>query len=401
MQQYSDHITNLGTTIGRYESKPFGILLPDRLLHLYIIGQTGTGKSTLLYNMVLQDARQNIGFCLIEPHGDLSQALSKQLDSGYLFWDVADPTSQYGYNPLARVAAIHRPLITSGLIDAFKKQWPDAWGVRMEHLLRYAILALLELPRTDLRDIIRLFINTQFKEQVIAKITDPQVRQFWTEEYSSLKYKNALDGVAPIANKLGAFLAHPVVRNAVCEPKQPLRFRRLMDEGKGIIINLSKGALGTDTANVLGGLLLSSIMHAAFSRQNAEAETRRPFMLYVDEFHAYTTTAFASMLAEARKYGLGITLAHQHTGQAESSVLEAIIGNVGSLIAFRVGIFDAPLLQRQFNTVSVTDLVTLPNYRALVQLMIQGHRSATFSAETLPAQVKMTQQDSNSVTQLK
>ena len=380
--------TNIGLALGRYADLPFGIKLSDRLLHFYIIGQTGTGKSTLLFNMARQDAKNGIGFCLIEPHGDLSTQLSEQLNTNHIFWNVGDPSSPYGYNPLTRVSEPLRPLIASGLIETLKKQWPDAWGARMEHLLRYAVLALLELPRADLRDIMRLFVEKEFKRYVVSLIKDPQVRQFWTVEFPNMNYKNAFDGVAPIANKLGAFLAHPVVRKAVCEPEQPLRFKQIMDEGQQLIINLSKGSLGTDTANVLGGLLVSSIMNAAFARHNTAEGNRRPFMLYVDEFHSFSTTTFANMLSETRKYGLGVTLSHQHMQQTESAVLESVLGNVGSVLAFRVGVFDAPLLERQFGNISTNDLINLPNYRALVQLMVDGQRSPVFSAVTRPPQIQ-------------
>lgn len=353
-------------------------------MHFYVIGQTGTGKSTLLFNMARQDAEQGTGFCLIDPHGDLAKQLFARLGDDCLYWDVANPSSPYGYNPLTNVSAALRPLVASGLIDTLKKQWPDAWGARMEHLLRYAVLALLEQPRADLRDIVRLFVDKDFKRSVVARLSDPQVRQFWVVEYPNMNYKNAVDGVAPIANKLGAFLAHPVVRKAVCEPEKPIRFKRLMDEGGRLVINLAKGAIGTDVANVLGGLVVTSVLHAAFSRQDVQSDNRSPFMLYVDEFHSFSTSGFADLLSETRKYGLGITLAHQHTRQTDSAVLESILGNVGSLMAFRIGVFDAPLLQRQFSEVSVQDLTSQPNYRAYVQLMVDGARSKTFSAQTWP-----------------
>lgn len=380
-------VTTLGSALGRYADLPFGIEQADRLLHFYVVGQTGTGKSTLLFNMARQDAEQGTGFCLIDPHGDLAKQLISRLDGDCLYWDVADPKSPYGYNPLTNVGAPLRPLVASGLIDTLKKQWPDAWGARMEHLLRYAILALLEQPRTDLRDVIRLFVDKDFKRSVVARISDAQVRQFWVVEYPNMNYKTAVDGVAPIANKLGAFLAHPVVRKAVCEPEQPIRFKRLMDEGGRLIINLSKGAIGTDVANVLGGLVVTSVLHAAFSRHDMSSHTRQPFMLYVDEFHSFSTSGFADLLSETRKYGLGITLAHQHTRQTDTAVLESTLGNVGSLMVFRIGVFDAPLLQRQFAEVSVQDLVGQPNYRAYVQLMVDGARSKTFSARTWPMAV--------------
>lgn len=298
------------------------------------------------------------------------------------YWNLADEQSPYGYNPLTRTSASFRPLIASGLIDALRKQWADAWGARMEHLLRYALLALLEQPKTDIRDIMRLFVEKPFQKEVIARISDPQVRRFWTQEYPSMSYKTAIDGVAPIANKLGAFLAHPVIRKAMCEPEEPLRFRKIMDEGGILIVNLAKGRLGNDMANVMGGLIVSSIMNAAFSRHSTPEGERRPFMLYVDEFHSFTTTAFASMLSEVRKYGLGVTLAHQHIVQTDKAVFESVMGNVGSMMAFRMGALDAPTISQQLGTVGVPDLVNLPNYRAYVQLMVDGEKTRPFTATT-------------------
>jgi len=382
-----DHVTTLGTTHSHHLPQPFGIRLEDRLAHLYIVGQTGTGKSTLLYNLAKQDAQAGIGFCLVDPHGDLAGELSQNLGTEHLYWRVADPHSPYGYNPLTRVSAAHRPLVASGLIETLKKQWPDAWGARMEHLLRYAILALLETPQADIKDIVRLYVEKDFRRSVLQHVQDPQVLAFWTEEFPRMNYQNAADGVAPIANKLGAFLANPVVRKALCEPETPLRFRQIMDQGQSLIVSLAKGLLGTDTANVLGGLIVSSIMNAAFSRHNQPEEQRRPFMLYVDEFHSFTTSAFAGMLSEMRKYGLGITLAHQHIVQTDSDVFEAVLGNVGSLMVFRVGAQDAPTFARQLNTIEIRDLINQPNHRAYVQMMVSGQKTRVFSADTLPGNI--------------
>ena len=378
----SEHIVKLGDAYSRYGDFPFGIRLADRLMHLYIVGQTGTGKSTLLQHLARQDAQRGTGFCLIDPHGDLAAGLGASIKTPHTNWNVADPASPYGYNPLTRVSAQYRPIIASGLIDTLKKQWSDAWGVRMEHLLRYAILALLEQPRADIRDIVRLYVDKGFQRSVVDRITDEQVRHFWTQEFPNMNYQNAVDGVAPIANKLGAFLANPVVRKTICEPDKPLRFRQIMDKGEALIINLAKGQLGADTTNVLGGLIASSVMHAAFSRHDQPEHERRPFMLYVDEFHSFTTSAFAGMLSETRKYGLGLTLAHQHIVQTDREVFEAVLGNVGSLMIFRVGAEDAPTFSRQFGGVSVQDLINQPNYRAFVQLMVKGQKTKPFSATT-------------------
>ncbi len=376
----------LGLAHHRYRSGvEFGIAQRDRLQHMLAIGQTGTGKTTLIANMAKQDAEQGRGFCVIDPHGDLAKALSDHLGTDHIYWDVGDASSPYGYNPLTRTSADYRPLVTSGLIETLKAQWFDAWGARMEHLLRFAILALLELPRADLRDVVPLFVEKRFRNQVIAQVTDAQVLHFWREEFRAMNYKTSMDGVAPIANKIGAFLANPTVRRAICEPEQPLRFRTLMDDGQAVIVNLAKGRVGNDVANVLGGLLVSNIMNAAFSRHELAEIDRRPFFLYVDEYPSFSTLAFANMLSEARKYGLGVMLANQHVSQTDPGLLHAIVGNVGTMIVFRLGAIDTPLFVNQLEEVTAHDLVHLPNHNAFVQLMVSGRKSRSFSARTFPA----------------
>lgn len=375
----------LGSAYLRYRSAaPFGLQIKDRLQHLYIVGQTGTGKSTLLQNLCLQDAFSSTGFCLIDPHGDVAETLHRQIAMPHLYWDIADPACMLGYNPLAKVSGLHRPLVASGLIETLKKQWPDAWGARMEHILRFSILALLEQPCADLRDILKLLTYKGFRRQVLNQITDPQVQFFWRVEFPAMNYQGSADGVAPIANKLGAFLAQPAVRTALCEPVEPLRFRRLMDNGEALIVNLAKGRLGADITNILGGLITSSLMHAATTRHSQPEATRRPFFLYVDEFPNLTTKSFADMLSEARKYGLGLILAHQHFSQIDTAMAEAILGNVGSLVAFRVGAKDAPLMESVMPPFSAQDLLTQPNHRASVQLMYQGERLPSFTSAMYP-----------------
>lgn len=384
MPLFRDSVTHIGQAYHRYGDQAFGIYRTDRLSHLYLIGQTGTGKSTLLGNLATQDAKHSQGFCLIDPHGDLAAQLHRNLATDHIYWDISDPASPYGYNPLTRVPAHLRPLVASGFIETLKKQWSDSWGARMEHLLRYAVLALLEQPLADMRDISRLFMEAEFRRNVVARITDPQVRAFWTVEFPKMKYLTAIDGVAPINNKLGAFLAHPIVRNAVCTPKEPLRFRRIMDQGQVLIVNLAKGRIGNDNANVLGGLLVSNIMNAAFTRHDTPEQERRPFFLYVDEFHNFTTTAFADALSESRKYALGLCLCHQHTSQTEQPVFDAVMGNVGTMIALRVGAKDAPLIARQFGDIAAEHFVTLPNYHGFIQMMAKGRKIPAFSFQTRP-----------------
>lgn len=374
--------TTLGRAYRRSGSKAFSISLADRLLHLYLVGQTGAGKSTLIRNLALQDAKAGVGFCLIDPHGDLASEVRDRIEIDHTYWDVADPNCPYGYNPLTHISEPYRPLVASGIVDALRKQWPDAWGARMEHVLRYALLLLLEQPSADLRDIMPLLLDARVRERLTGTISDAQVRAFWKEEYSALRYAKAADGVAPIANKLGAFLAHPLVRKAVCEPEHPLRFRTLMDEGQCLIVNLAAGRLGVDTANILGGLILSGLAHAGLSRASTPLASRRAFLIHVDEFHAFTSGALAGMLPQLRKFGIGLTLAHQYLDQVEHSLLSAVLGNAGNVMVFRVGAHDAPLLAKHLAIDAPRDLVGLANFECFARVMVDGVQTKAFTAFT-------------------
>ena len=350
---------------------------------MYTVGQTGTGKSALMARLATQDLSTRQGFCLIDPHGDLAGEVGRAVGERVLYWDAADPACPYGYNPLTYVMPEYRPLIASGIIDTLRQQWADAWGARMEHLLRFSLLALLETPRATFADVIPMFTDKTFRARVLARVNDEEVIKFWRKEYPRMNYRTAFDGVAPIANKLGAFLAHPVVRKAVCEPETPLRFRRLMDEGQTLIINLAKGRLGSDISDVLGGLIVSSIMHAAISRQDQAPHLRRPYYLYVDEFQSMTNSAFVGLISEIRKYALGLVVAHQFTSQLKEQVFDAVLGNVGTMLVFRVGAKDAPLLAKHLGDIDPRDLTRLGNYELSMKLMIDGVQSKAFSARTV------------------
>lgn len=380
---FTEHVTTLGLTKGRGPNVEFGIYQSDRLCHTLILGQTGTGKSTLLLNMMRQDCAAGRGFCLLDPHGDLAEAVKPDLNDAAIYWDIADPNCDVGYNPLSYVAEQYRPLVASGIIDAFKKQWSDAWGVRMEHLLRFALLALLSRRGSSLADIVPMFTDKAFRRVVMQSVTDVQVLAFWNDEYPKMNYKGAFDGVAPIANKLGAFLSNPVVRKALCTPEQPIRLRQVMDGGTPLVINLAKGRLGSDVADVLGGLILSLISQAAYTRVTLKPFERRPFVVYADEFHNFTTQSTASMLSELRKFKLGMVLAGQYTSQVERPVLDAVFGNVGTLMVFRLGAQDAPLLARQLGEIDPASIINLPNYRMFVRLMVSGAQTKAFSAKTI------------------
>lgn len=383
-------VTNLGKTIGRQTIHHFGIYQPDRLFHAALFGQTGTGKSTLLLNMIKQDIEASRGCCLIDPHGDLAEAASQLLDNDGIYWKPADPDCKVGYNPLTYVAEEYRPLVASGIIETLKQQWSDAWGVRMEHILRFTLLALLSRPNSTFADIIPMATKTSFRAQVLKNVTDVEVLMFWKDEFPNMNYKNAFDGVAPIANKLGAFLSNPNVRKALCNPEQPLRFRKLMDEGTPLIVNLAKGELGADVSNVLGGLIVSSFNNAAYSRINIREQRRKPYYLYIDEFHSFSTDAFASALSEMRKFKLGIIASSQFASQISTKVFESIIGNVGTIICFRIGAKDAPLLSQQLGRhpsypeyIENHQLTELANYHMYVRLMVCGTMSKVFKAKSV------------------
>ena len=383
-------VSYLGYAYHRYGDYRFGIRQADRMHHCYLIGQTGTGKSTLLANLALQDAKAGRSFLLLDPHGDLALSLSQSLGGGHIYWDVANPSSAYGYNPLARVPEHLKPLVASGFIATLKQQWADSWGARMEHMLRFAILALLDQPATNLSEIIPLYVDKEFRRQVVARIRNEQVRKFWTEEFPKLNYVTTVDGLPPIANKLGGFLANPVVRNAVCQPATPLRFRRAMDKGEVVIVNLAKGRVGSDIANVIGGLLVASVMNAALSRQDLAFGDRRPFFIYVDEFHSFTTGVFADMLSEARKYGLAGVFCQQHTQQTDPAVMASLWGNVGTLLALRIGATDGPIVARQMGELEPSQLTRMPNYHGFAQLMVDGRKTVPFSFRTLPMSAERT-----------
>ncbi|MEM7242984.1 MAG: DUF87 domain-containing protein [Pseudomonadota bacterium] len=382
----SQSVTSMGLAYYRYGGhKPFGMNDVDRLQHLYVIGQTGTGKSTLLSSMMQSDAQCGRGFCLLDPHGDLAEELHNKIEAEHIYWDVGNPNSSFGYNPLSHVIPRYRNLVCSNLIETLHKQFGDkAWGARVEHLLRMSILALLDRPHSTLQDIIPLFTDKDFQKEVIPYICDEEVKRFWTKEFPKLNYNTAMDGIPVISNKLSGFLSHAAVRKALCNPEQPLKFRKAMDERQIILINLAKGRLGADISNLMGGLLLSAISAAAFTRHTVPKAQRKFWGCYVDEFHSFATSAFGDMLAELRKYGLAMTIAQQGTFQSEKSVLSSILANVGSLWSFRIGPEDEPLIRKHLDLERMQSLTKLPNYRAFVRLLVDGVQTNAFTAQTFP-----------------
>lgn len=380
-------ITYLGEANHRRKFVRFGIRQQDRLSHVYIIGKTGTGKSTLLETMARQDLEQQRGFALIDPHGDLAEQMREAAEASgrpFTYLDAAVPNQPYGYNPLKRVRDDKIPLAVSGLLDSLRKLWPDAWGVRMEHVLRNSLYALIERDGSALPDVLRLYADKTFRKQVVHGIRNNVVRAFWLNEFAKYGDRWRAETVAPIQNKLGALLTDPRLYRVLVVPERPIAFRALMDGGGMLVANLAKGRLGEDSTNVLGSLIATTIGLAALSRAEESAEVRRPFFLYIDEFQTFTTLAFANMMPELSKYGVGLTLAHQYLHQLDEEVRHAVPGNVGSLITFRLGAQDALFAARELQpTFDVLDLLNLPNRRFYVRLMIDGEPSKAFSGRTL------------------
>lgn len=378
-------ISYFAETNARNTFRRFGIRQTDRLSHVYAIGKTGVGKSTLLETLARQDLEAGRGFCLIDPHGDLAERMRDAATvSGrpHIYMDAASPTQPYGYNPLRRVKEEKIPLAVSGLMDAMKKLWDDAWGVRMEHLLRNSLYALIEREGSTLPDMLRFYTDKAFRQNVVRGIRNETVRRYWKNEFEKYLDRQRAEAVAPIQNKLGALLTDPRLYRALVDPEKPISFRSLMDIGGILIVNLAKGRLGEDSANILGSMMVATLGLAALSRAELSLDQRRPYFLYVDEFQTFTTLAFANMMPELRKYGVGITLAHQYLHQLDDDVRYSVLGNAGTLISFRVGPEDAAVIAREMQPVfGALDLLNLPNHHFYVKLMIDGTPSRAFSGQ--------------------
>jgi hypothetical protein len=362
-----------------------GIAQADRLSHMYIIGKTGVGKSTLLEILLRQDIVAGRGFALIDPHGDLAERVwawtPHALQDRITYLNAPDPTQPFGYNPLRQVRPERIPLAAAGILETFRKQWPQAWGVRMEHVLRNALYALLERDDASLPDILRLFSDKRFRKAVAQKIKNPVVREFWATEFENYPARLRAEAVAPIQNKLGALLVDPTLFRILVAPAAEIRLRTLMDKGHGLIVNLSKGELGEDACLILGGLIVTTIGLAAFSRANITLNERRPFFVYADEFQNFTTLSLVNMMSELRKYGVGLVLAHQHLNQLDLAVRSAVFGNAGNLVAFRIGAEDAPYITREFQPYFVEiDMLNLPNRLIYLKFTIGGTPARPFSA---------------------
>ncbi len=382
-------ITAFANTNFRNRSVIFGIKRADRRAHLYLLGKTGTGKSTLLESLMLDDLRKGYGFALLDPHGDLVKKIKAIVPwsrrDDVIDFDAADSDQPYGFNPLANVPIEKRPLAASGLIQVFKHLWNDSWGPRLEYILRNCLLSLLDYPGANLSDILKLLSDKDFRSRVVSFVSNEQIKEFWTKEFDRYPERLRAEAISPIQNKVGAFLVHPLLQRILTNPEKPLNLRRIMDEGKILLVNLAKGSIGEDTSNLLGSLLISRFDLAALSRANVPEPDRRDYTLYLDEFHNFTTQNLVLMLSELRKYRLSLVLAHQYLTQLDPSVKDAVLGNVGTIIVFRIGATDAEIFAQEFAPeFKITDFTNLPNYHIYLKLMIDGRISRPFSATTLP-----------------
>ncbi len=382
-------ITYIGTSNWRNTRQRFGIRDKDRLMHIYAIGKTGSGKSTLLSNMAISDIRNGNGLCVIDPHGDLVESLlehvSQERISDVVYLNPADTEFPVAFNLLKDIHPKFHHIVTSGIISAFKKIWPDGWGPRTEHMIRFSVLSLLEYREGTILDIQRLLTDDSFRKQVLLKVRNPHVKRFWQKEYKAHSQASQAVMIAPILNKLGIFASSVPLRNMFDQKERSFNMLTLMDEGKILIVNLSKGKIGEDASTFIGSMVVSSIQLAALYRAHQPEHTRRPFFLYVDECHNFLSLSFADILSEARKYGLGVFMCNQYLEQLQSEIWSAIRGNVGTLISFRVGATDAQYLAREFYpTFNDYDIINLPRYSMYIKLMIDGTMSQPFSADSLP-----------------
>lgn len=392
---HDENISAFGMTNFRGINHQFGMLRYDRSRHVYIIGQTGAGKSGLLELFALSDIFHGQGYAIIDPHGDFAINNMRFIPGGRLqdvvYFNPADTQYPLGFNPLEVTNPEQKTNISSEVIGVLKRMFGESWGPRLEYILRYTILALLDRPETTMLDITRMLTDKKFRKDTLSYCTDTVVLQFWNVEFASWTDKFQAEAIAPVLNKVGAFTANPVIRNIIGQPKSTFNIRQIMDEGKILVVNLSKGLIGEDNAGILGSFLVTKIQLAAMSRSDIpDIKDRRPFYLYVDEFQNFATDSFATILSEARKYGLNLTVANQYISQMSETVRDAVFGNVGTMISFRVSADDSPILAKQFEPqFEPNDLLQMHNRNFIVNMVINGEKAPAFSAKTLnlpPAQ---------------
>ncbi len=385
----NDNVIFFAQTNFRNQMRRFGIKVDDRRRHMYLIGKTGMGKSTVLENMIIEDIRAGRGVAVVDPHGDLAEKIIQYVPNNRIndvvYFNPSDIDYPIAFNLVEQVEPHLRHLVASGLIGVFQKLWADSWGPRLEYILRNSILAILDFPGSTLLGVVRMLSDKEYRKKVVANIKDPVVKSFWEKEFAGYADKFASEAVSPIQNKVGQFLSSSFMRNIVGQVKSSIDMREIMDEGKILIMNLSKGRIGEDNSALLGAMMITKIQLAAMSRVDIAEEKRRDFYLYIDEFQNFSTESFANILSEARKYRLNLIMAHQYIEQLDERVKPAVFGNVGTIIVFRVGASDAEELVKEFTPVfTEEDIVNLPKYEMYLKLMIDGISSDPFSAIGLP-----------------
>jgi len=385
----SQNINLFGQTNFRNIVKKFGIKADDRRRHVYVIGKTGMGKTAMLQNMAIQDIQNGNGLGFVDPHGEAAEELLDFVPSSRIndvvYINPGDLDFPIAFNVMENVGLEYRHLVAGGLMGAFKKIWPDVWSARMEYILNNTILALLECPGSTLLGVNRMLSDPEFRKKVVEKVTDPVVKSFWVNEFARYAQKYETEATAAIQNKIGQFISAPLIRNIIGQVKSTISMREIMDDKKILIMNLSKGKIGEDNSALLGALLITKLQLAAMSRVNIPEDERKDFFLYVDEFQNFATESFANILSEARKYRLALILAHQYIAQMDEEVRDAVFGNVGTIISFRVGAEDAEYLEKEFvPEFYAQDIVNLAKYNIYLKLMIDGLAGRPFSATTIP-----------------
>ncbi|MCK9577991.1 type IV secretion system DNA-binding domain-containing protein [bacterium] len=385
----NSNITFFAQTSFRGKQVKFGIKQDDKRRHIYVIGKTGMGKTELLKNMIVQDIINGKGVCFVDPHGSAAEEILHLIPANrvkdVVYFNPSDLENPIAFNIMEDVSAEYRHLIAGGIMTVFKKIWPDVWSSRMEYILNNTILALLEVPGSTLLGINRLLSDVEWRDTIIAQVKDPVIKSFWTKEFARYTQRYEIEATAAIQNKIGQFISTPLIRNIIGQEKSALDMREIMDTKKIFIINLSKGRVGEESSRLLGALMITKLQLAAMSRVDMAEEERNDFALYIDEFQNFSTDSFANILSEARKYRLSLILAHQYIAQMEEKVRDAVFGNVGTMITFRVGADDAEFLEREFSPeFTIQDIVNLPKQNIYLKLMIDGMASRPFSAETLP-----------------
>ena len=385
----NDHYITVGERQEWGEPSVFGISAADLRQHLYVIGKTGSGKTTLLRNLILQHIASGHGVGLVDPHGDLAEELLSHISPSradhLCYFNPGDLEFPVGMNLIGNIAPDARHLVASGIVSAFKGIWRDSWGPRLEYILYNAVSALLDCRNATLLGVNRMLVDSRYRAQVVRQVKDPFIRAFWQEEYEGYDPRFQREAIAPIQNKLGQFLLNPVIRNILGQVRTKVSIPFIMDHKRLFIANLSKGRLGYDKANLLGSLLVTQFQLAAMARADRPEEQRADFHLFIDEFQNFSTDAFASILAEARKYRLCLTLSHQYIDQLSLPVRQAVFGNVGTLVAFRMGYSDAEIMEKEFgNTFLASTLADLDRYEAVVKFLEDGTNKTPFKAHMLP-----------------